>query len=713
MISKNLYFNLLREDMKRRIWTLALAMLAFVIALPIYAMLSLDRLISIIEDVGIEQARLDYANIGTNSEIGLLFVITIIGAFLCALSGFSYLYSKSKVDLFHSIPVKREKIFLATFINGIIIYVVPYFVNIILYFMIGGSQGLLTKEAVSGALLTLSVNILGYLFIYNITIIAVMMTGKLIVGVLGTTIFMIYGPAVLLVRAAISGVFLKTYYESILLQDQLVYVSPISAYYQLYSLMGKNGFGSWFVGIFLVTLVAIAISIFLYKIRPSESAGKSMAFHETQFFIKFLIAVPTALVGGLLFISMSYTSAFSWMLFGIIFIGFLAHGIIEIIYNSDFKCIIKNKIHLVICIGLSIVIAGAIKVDLFKYDEYIPNENKIASMSVSFNNLEPMDNYYDLTKEYYDNSEYNTYYYVSSDTYRLDHTNLTNYDAAYQLVQYAIANNYSETDYASEENSDIYTTFSVKYTLENKTKKYRYYTVKLNDIMNYLEVICADESYKEGVYQIFTMDPNIINSINYYNSTEDIENTLKLSEEQKQEFLEVYTKDLKTLTATQMVSSIPVAQLILVIGEDTNYVTQPYYVYPQFTQTIAYMKSLGANLDVGFDLDNIEKVTIIDYSAETDGEYDVSDMQQFEDSKLAEMYYGDQAQMYEFTDKGDIEAICNAITPSRFNNGAKIGTNISNYLDISISYTNSENTAGIFSLIGDKLPTNIQQQIGY
>lgn len=713
MTSKNLYSNLLKEDMKRRVWTLALSMLAFVIGLPIYAMLRLERIKASIETFGLEEAQKYFASISSKDGMGVLMAITIAGALICGISGFAYLYSKSKVDLYHSIPVKREKLFVITYINGIIIYVVPYLINLVVYFIIGAANGLMTKSALSGAFSFFVLNLIGYLLIYSITIIAVMMTGNIIVGLLGTAIFMLYGTAIVTIKTAICEVFFKTYYQSEYDPNQLNNLSPIVAYDNLVSAQAGSNFITYFVGILVAIVISIAIGVVLYKIRPSEAAGKSMAFKSTQVIIKFLIVLPTAIVGGLVFMGMSDTTSFAWMLFGIIFIGFLAHGIIEIIYNNDFKCMIANRIQLALCIIGTLLIAGAVKTDIFHYDTYLPNENKIESMSISFDNLEPNNEYYDLNMEYYDSYRYNQYNSISSTTYRFDHMNITNFESIYQLVDYAKDNNFHETEELVGNNSECFVSFTVKYTLKNKQEKCRCYTVKLKDIMNYVNEIYADETYKEGVYQILTMDKSLLYSIDYYNAKGSDE-TLKLTAKQKEEFINIFTEELKTLSANELVESIPVTQLTLFVGEHNHYINLNYYVYPQFSKTIAYLKSLGAKLDTVYEPNNIESIIITDYNNEIKGDV-VTAEQEIADGRPRELVYREkQYKQVSFTDRAQIEDVSKAIIPNILTYGVKLNSNIPPNLEVLIVYKNEGNKEEeVASIELDKLPESVRAEIGY
>jgi len=160
-------------------------------------------------------------------------------------------------------------------------------------------------------------------------------------------------------------------------------------------------------------------------------------------------------------------------------------------------------------------------------------------------------------------------------------------------------------------------------------------------------------------------------------------------------------------------TTIPVAQLNLVIGDENNYITQAYYVYPEFVKTIEYMKTMGANLETGFSSENVSKITINDYKNEIDAKYDSSQMQDVPVEKLKDIGYGAVTQQYEFTDKAEIEAICNALVPTRFTYSVNNSVNVAQYLEINIVYTNSESNTNAFSIRLDKLPENIKAKIGY
>ena len=110
MTSKSLFFKLMKEDLKRRIWAVFTA--GEIKEYTVYA-----------EGIArYEKQLMEWLSFNCGMTVFLMMGASLI----CGLSSFSYLNSKSKVDFFHGIPVRREKLFAANFFNGILILAIPY-----------------------------------------------------------------------------------------------------------------------------------------------------------------------------------------------------------------------------------------------------------------------------------------------------------------------------------------------------------------------------------------------------------------------------------------------------------------------------------------------------------------------------------------------------------------------------------------------------------
>lgn len=97
--------------------------------------------------------------------------------------------------------------------------------------------------------------------------------------------------------------------------------------------------------------------------------------------IKILLVVPVTILMCLLFWNMYYESL-GWAAFGFVFALFISHGIIEILYNFDFRKLFANPVHLGISAVLALAVIGVFRYDLTGYDSYLPSEEKFQSASV-------------------------------------------------------------------------------------------------------------------------------------------------------------------------------------------------------------------------------------------------------------------------------------------------------------------------------------------
>ena len=181
MTSRNSFFNLVKEDFRRRLWTFILASLVFFGTFPIVFTMMLQSWVSNYKDndfLTLEQIANDVSNF-TGPNIWLA-VVTCVGAVICGVSGFAYLHSKKQMDFYHSLPVKREQLFFVRFVNGILIYAIPYLISILYVYLICTVFGVMSMQIFTDALVGFFWNLMGYIILYLSTIIAMVLTGKLL-----------------------------------------------------------------------------------------------------------------------------------------------------------------------------------------------------------------------------------------------------------------------------------------------------------------------------------------------------------------------------------------------------------------------------------------------------------------------------------------------------------------------------------------------------
>ena len=161
MTSGSLYFKLLKEDFRRRLWAIALVFLAFFFTLPIGLALNMENAANtnyyryndyepFIQDAAMTDLQYKTRLLELKTEVvlsgveygnGMIAFLMITAAVVIGVSSFAYLHNKKKVEFYHSIPVRREALFGAQFSGGIFIVGAAYGLNLLLLAGVAVSYG--------------------------------------------------------------------------------------------------------------------------------------------------------------------------------------------------------------------------------------------------------------------------------------------------------------------------------------------------------------------------------------------------------------------------------------------------------------------------------------------------------------------------------------------------------------------------------------------
>ena len=578
MTLKNLFFNLQKEDLKRRIWTIALVMLVLFLGFPVICALELGSSFRSVET----NYDMLFQLLGVNFGFASLF--TIGCAIICGLSSFYYLHSKKKVDLFHSLPVRRELMFAVNFLNGFLIYIVPYIINVIACYVIIAINKLMTPELFMVSLQAIGINSLFFLLIYTIVIIAVMLTGNLVVSILGSGVFLSYGAVLMGLKELYYSQFFTTYSSRNNANTFLKVITPFYIYGDILNSEQISIFRLFKV--FLVTIALIAFALYLYKKRPSEAAGKAMSFPISKPIIKFLIVVPVSLAGGIFFNNVSRGGKIGWYIFGLLFFAIIMSIIIEMIYDFDVKSAFNNKKEMAIAVATVGIIASIFHFDLIKYDDYLPEKSDIESMSIAVNSLD------DNISTYRYMNGYRGYQYINYIDHQLNTMELTDLDAGYALAEMGVNQKIDETYYNL-------ITYTVKYKLKNGKEVYRVYEVNKDESYQLLEQLYSSTEYKEAHYPIFSTELTHITRIEFNDIVNDARYTVSRAD--IAEFIQLFKEDLNNITLDDMVNHSPIASVY--IGNEDYYTN--YYINEKFTNTIKFLNNHGFETT---SLNNSEKI---------------------------------------------------------------------------------------------------------
>lgn len=639
MTLRSLFFKLQREDIKRRMWAAALSMLVFFLFGPVYLALTLEGYTGNLNE--------KYIISHVISTIGpgfiLQYMITIAAALICACSGYFFLHSRKKVDFFHSMPVRRELLFFVNYVDGILVYFLPYLISMLFNFLVLLVGGHLQPDVLAAGFQGIGTNLLYFLLIYTLTVVAVMLTGNGIVSILGTGVFLAYGPLIMSVEDLYSREFFKTYLSDKNDSYFLTFLSPVGKYIKRSQMIvtgDYTGLGASIALTLTVIIMLLLFSVFLYKKRSSEAAGKAMAFVLAKPIIKFLIIIPVALFGGWLFRGAASVHSDGWMIFGLLLIFLIAAAIIEIIYQFDLKKAFAHKKGLAAAALVTAAVVCIFRFDLFSYDNYLPDKDKIASMSVSIPGL-------DSDKISIEVNEGATgYTYNSSFEHEAKYMRIKDFGAAYEIAKLGIKGLGQK-----DESGDKYYSCTVAFHLKNKKTVLRNYTIVPDEDYTLLKQVYESSEFKEGYYPIYRWKSNYITAVSAFNSKGSTDFTLTAA--QREELLEIYKDELKTLTIDQIISSRPLAALRFTLFDDRTF---DYDIFPEFTKTIEFLSAHG--FDAGYQLkaEDIKKVTVVKQPEEKDVVYSEK---QYTSDKL----YVEQV---EYVKKEQIEEILQAALPGDY-----------------------------------------------
>ena len=657
MTLKSLYFNLTRENLKRRVWSIALSLLVFFFLFPVASALTaavelnpanfaygMDPQTALL--MAREQLYNSFLDWHSAENSAMSFFMLCFSVVMAS-SGFSYLQSIKQTDFYHSLPISRTLLFSVVNVNSILITGISYLLMALLSAAItqiySGYSGCFSA-AMAGYIMHMAY----FLLLYATMTVSVMLTGHLLVCLLGFSVLTFWGPAVITLSQWLHATWLNSYYDnSSLLLPAIQRSSPF-----LWTLdMTDTPAESRAAVALAAAVILLLLALLLYKRRKSESAGHAMAFHMTEAPIRCLIVIPAGIFGAMVAVTALRSDLFA--LFGLLCGAIITHCLIEIIYHFDFKRLFSHKLQLLFCTLASLAIIAVFRFDLMGYDSYLPKEDQVESVGVLSQTLEP--NLYQYQNEIQLNGSGNDLYPVVVRNHNeeaiVTSMALTNaapvLELAKQGIQYNLSlrdKRYTDPVYYKEDSllpesggpQDLHGEVLICWHLKNGRRVFRYYYMNLSAVRNSMDQVLEDENYKKAIYPVLSAAAADISGINY----EDIDGCahVPLSDESmKEQLLTSYQRELMALSADTQRHEDPIACIQFKSHEfqamadairakdadiDSFNRVQYYPVYPSFQETLSLLERCGVNLNPELSVDAIASITLEDNrSDETVVEY--------------------------------------------------------------------------------------------
>lgn len=617
-------------------WIPAFLTLGFLLAFPVVSLLMIGNWRG--SGYTSEQMEFLYENLWKDGFLLTGGFVAVAAAVLNGINGFIYLYSKRQTDFYHSLPVKRSRMFWNRIYTGLVYYLVPYMIMVFLAICIGAARGFFSLKLMGEALALFGIHLIIYLLIYFSVVLILCITGNLLMGIFCMGMLYCYGPGLSLLLGGYRYGFYETYYIEKnygLIRFLREYISPAGLINQFAEAYQKGEGMRLFMVLLVLTVLLTYLSYVAYLKRPSESAGSPMVYRGAAFIVKIMVVIPCGLGAGYFFylIPISSMKTF-WWIFGLILGTVLSHGFMETAYQMDFHCFFKKKIQL-LAAGLIVAACAMVyETDLFHYDSYVPPKEKLASVSVDMNMFsnnmgtyikEVEDGIYQVGMESadWDLREYS----VSGKKEIGDKT----YNAFCSIAekQKERGKKYEKGDHIVEgTNSDIVFKTGVMYKLKSRKKIYRNYRINAIESQELIQCLYEEENLKDNVLDMLDLGTEYLDEM--YFSAADGRGYMIFQEQKEKwaELLEALKKDIEDAGAEsftgipccsiQLTYSLPGVMSVstLVPGEENRkeYAYSTINVLPEYTHTLSVLEETG--YPITLDDIKIKKATVQYYGKE-------------------------------------------------------------------------------------------------
>lgn len=634
------YRKYILENVKQRGWLAVLSLITIFFVQTVHITINIENFLNTSAKQDVSFYREQFPHMLNGNYITYLTLVIIFLAVVCAVSGYAYLHQPEKSDFFHGFPLKRTQWFHISYMGGLLIFLIPYLLSSLCTMVIAAVKGILVSSNLTASVLAVFAGILGFLVLYHTAVLAMMLTGKLISGTLAALVLIVYGSMVTQLFSGLISRFLDTHYSNP--QSLTSLTSTLSNYWSpmaLYRTLTYKTVVMYKLPSFLLITVLIIAALwlsarYLCQIRPLESAGNALAYPKTASVIKVLIAIPAALSFGLFADSFYYNVGNNWIVFFSILAVILLCGIIEFIYTQDLRQIFQRKYSSLISIAGVIGILSVMHFDLFGYDTWLPEHDKVESIALYSDSYMSYFEYPDTISEIdTDYREKDPIYY----SLQTDNVQCKNFDSIYTLAEEGIQNhNMGITSSVSyTDGMEDYISIVIRFNKTNGKSVYRSYAVTKDSLTDCLDDLCQDKSYRQALFPVFHLTDTKIQSITL---NDILSNTpLDLTVEEQAALLKAYQTDTMYVDIHKLQEDNPIGNLmfglktkedeampIVAVYPYDKYYNDPFMripLYDTYENTLDLLKKYGYSVRTSIDPEDVLTMVHTVHPAVTEDAY--------------------------------------------------------------------------------------------
>jgi ABC-2 type transport system permease protein len=394
MPSKKSFFRsgIIKQDLRQHGWIGIVYFICLLFTIPLEILQLASRNYVNYEDYQ------NYMMINPEVQIIFLFLIPIAAGLLL----FRYLQNEAAVDMIHSLPIRRETLYINHIISGLVLLIIPILLTSCVTFFVTNSieefQSILTlSELFSWTGLIILMTCMMFFFTVSVG----MMTGMSSAQGILTYIFL-FLPIAMVTMVSYNLSFLLFGYSTIFLDSKMEYLSP---FFRFIGTIGQpEPFSTLEVAIYtILTVFFLIIGLVLYKARQLERATDVIAFPFLRPVFKYGVTFCSMIVGG------SYFSAtgdlnWNWIMFGYVWGAVFGYTVAEMILQKTWR-IFQFRVFtgLIIYSAIFIILLVGIKNDFMNYENKLPRMDQISE--VYFGNKYSMQELFRNDAEVYSDSK--------------------------------------------------------------------------------------------------------------------------------------------------------------------------------------------------------------------------------------------------------------------------------------------------------------------
>lgn len=553
------------------------------------------------------------SHIYTEPSVVLVPAFLMLGVGVLTVYLFSFIHSKTAVDVYHSLPVKRTEIFVANMF-AVMTYVLAFLLLCYLPLSLHSVFYFDNTEYIGYIFADIGFHFVMALSIFAITAFASVNVGTVVDNIIYTLALVfgflaVYGILYATIQMDLDGFYTPDYLENI-----ISYISvPVLFYIKLMQEMMYRDLASIDVlsdvvkpsiiwG--LISIGLIALSIFIYKRRKSEKAqsvGQNGA-------LQLLVRIGGAYIGGvgLTLILRSSFDIYNYLGFctTTFFSTLVIFALLEIILNRSVVKVFKN-IHIGVILAIFVMFLNySISSGFYGFTYRVPEASEVESVEIYSSKLSS--NIYIRDKE--NALDVAT---VISDDLAVIESVISIHQNVLDINEFNNLDWYSSSVVAGVDITYIY--FDIAYHLNNGT-------VMLRNFNAYIEtsvleeaglVIHSSEDFLSG--NILNTSSSDISQLTIYPSNYDSATTSLVDiTYKKDELIEALNNDILATTSEDILGAKNKVYEISVYTEnDLYYSTIPVYDYYENTMDL-FENSNIYGLNTGIDTENVKNIYLAD-----------------------------------------------------------------------------------------------------